>query len=158
LLQAIPSPSFFEDRNNTGTRLKFGFEWQVIPLSYSFGANEYVSPISSFFIRPVKRFSGSAETFFEPSLTIGDYKFADLKKFSYKTGVRLVLPVAQKGEYFALSLGAGYYSQKRKNGELTDGMTYQAGIYTMFGMVGLKFNYNQNADSRYNITLYIKYY
>jgi hypothetical protein len=158
LVQAIPSPTFAEDRNSTDTRLKFGLEWQVIPLSVSFGANEYVSPLSSFFIRPVKRFSGSAEIFFQPALAVGDYKYAQLNKFSYKTGARLVLPVSQKGEYLAVSLGAGYYSQKKIGGELNDGVTYEAGLYTMFGMLGLKFNYNQNAESRYNITLYIKYY
>ncbi len=158
LLQTIPSPVLAEDKNGTHSSLKFGLEWQMIPLSYSFGASELVSPLSSFFIRPVKRFSGSAETFFEPSITIGDYKYAELKKFSYKTGVRLVLPLAQKGEYLAFSLGTGYYSQKRITGELIDGVTYEAGLYTMFGMLGLKFNYNQNADSRYNITFYIKYY
>lgn len=158
LLQAIPSLSLSEDRNSSDSRLKFGLQWQVIPLSYSFGANEYVSPLSSFFIRPVKRFSGSAEMFFEPSLAMGDYKYSQLEKFSYKTGARVVLPAAQSGEYLAFSLGAGYYFHKRLSGEEAGGMTYEAGLYSMFGMLGLKFNYNQNADSRYNITLYIKYY
>lgn len=158
VLQAIPSPTFAEDRNNSESRLKFGFEWQVIPFSYSFGVNKYMSPISSFFIRPVKRFTGSAEAYFEPSLMTGDYKYAGLRKFSIKTGARLLLPLAHKGEYLAVSLGAGYYSQKRIGGELIDGVTYEAGLYTMFGMLGLKFNYNQKADSRFNLTLFIKYY
>lgn len=158
LLQALPSPTFFEDRNESGSRLKFGFEWQVIPFSYSFNTNKYVSNFNFFHIKPSKRFSGSAEIFFEPSVILGNYKYADLKKFMYKTGARIVLPVAQRGEYFAFSLGAGYYSQKKNSGELVNGVTYEAAVYTLFGMAGLKFNYNQNAVSRYSIGLYIKYY
>jgi hypothetical protein len=158
LLQALPSPTFFEDRNNSEARFKFGLEWQVIPFSYSFNSNKYVSKFNFFHIKPSKRFSGSAELFFEPSIVTGSFKYADLKKFMYKAGARIVLPVAQRGEYFAISFGAGYYSQKKNNGELVDGITYEGVLYTLFGMAGLKFNYNQNAVSRFSIGLYLKYY
>lgn len=158
LLQALPSPIFFEDRNDSESRLKFGLEWQVIPFSYSFNSNKYVSRFNFFHIKPSKRFSGSAELFFEPSIVTGSFKYADLKKFIYKAGARIVLPVAQRGEYFAISFGAGYYSQKKNNGELIDGITYEGVLYTLFGMAGLKFNYNQNAVSRFSIGLYLKYY
>lgn len=158
LLQTIPSPSLFEDRNMSDSRLKFGLEWQCTPFSYSFNANKYTSNLNFFYIKPSKRFSGSAEVFFEPSYITGSFKYADLKKFMYKTGARIVIPVAQRGEYLAFSVGAGYYSQKTNSGELIDGPTYEAGIYSFFGMIGLKFNYNQNGTSRYNIGIYIKYY
>lgn len=158
LLQALPSPAFFEDKNSNDSRLKFGLEWQVIPFSYSFNSNKYVSNLNFFHIKPSKRFSGSAEIFFEPSIVTGNFKYADLKKFMYKTGARIVLPIAQRGEYFAISFGAGYYSQKKNNGDLVDGVTYEGAIYTLFGMAGLKFNYNQNAVSRFSIGLYLKYY
>ncbi len=158
LLQAIPSPTFFEDRNETNSGLEFGFEWQVIPFSYTFSTNKYVSKLNFFYVKPVKRFSGSVELFFQPALVTGNFENADLKKFMYKTGARVVLPVAQKGEYLSFSLGAGYYSHKTNSGTLIDGITYEAGIYPLFGMMGLKFNYNQNGISRYNFGLYIKYY
>lgn len=158
LLQAIPSPTFYEDRSESESRLKFGLEWQFIPFSYSFNSNKYVSPVSFFHIKPVKRFSGSAEIFFEPALMIGDFKYAGLKKFMYKTGGRIILPIAQRGEYMAISIGAGYYQQKSITGILHEGVTYEGAIYSVFGMLGLKFNYNQNAPSRYNIGLYLKYY
>lgn len=158
ILQAIPSPTFYEDRNEADSRLKFGLEWQVIPFSYSFNSNKYVSPVNFFHIKPVKRFSGSAEIFFEPTLITGSFKYAGLKKFMYKTGARIVLPVAQRGEYLAISFGAGYYQQKTLSGVLYDGITYEGAIYSVFGMLGLKFNYNQNAPSRYNVGLYLKYY
>lgn len=158
LLQAIPSPTYFEDRINEKSRLKFGLEWQIIPLSYSFQVNKYISNFSYFYLKPVKRFTGSAEVFFQPSLIIGNYRYSNQKKFTYKTGVRLVLPVAQNGEYMALSAGVGYFSQKTENGTLRDGITYEAGIYTLSGMLGLKFNYNQNGLTRYSFGLYFKYY
>src|SRR5215212_4516130 len=157
LLQAIPSPSFYEDRNDESAKIRFGLEWQVVPLSYSFNANKYVSNFNFFYIKPNKRFSGSAETFFEPAVIPGGFKNNDLNNFMYKTGVRIVLPVFQGGEYLSVSLGAGYYAQKTPS-ILYDGITYEAGVYSFYGMMGLKFNYNQNALSRYNINLYIKYY
>jgi hypothetical protein len=157
LLQTIPSVSFFEDRNDNASKLQFGLEWQVIPVSYSFNANKYVSDFNFFHIKPIKRFSGSVETFFEPAFIPGGFRNNELNKFMYKAGARVVLPVFHGGEYLSVSLGAGYYAQ-RTPGKHYDGITYEAGIYSFFGMLGLKFNYNQNALSRYNINLYIKYY
>ncbi len=130
----------------------------MIPLSYSFKVNKYVSNLSFFYIKPIKKFSGSAEIFFQPSLIVGKYKYSELKKFSYKTGIRLVLPVAQNGEYLAVSVGAGYFSQKTESGILREGITFEAGIFSFYGMLGLKFNYNQNGISRYNMGIYFKYY
>jgi hypothetical protein len=158
ILQAVPSVTYFEDRNETDSKLKFGLEWQVIPFSYGFNTNKYVSPVSFFYINPVKRFAGSFELFFEPEYIPGDFKYAKLKKFMFKTGGRFVIPAAQKGEYLAFSFGAGYYNQKTKNNLINDGLSYEAGVYSFFGMLGVKFSYNQNAPSRYNIGLYIKYY
>jgi hypothetical protein len=157
LLQGIPSPTFYEDRNDNSSKLRFGLQWQVIPISYSFNANKYVSNFNFFHIKPNKRFSGSAETFFEPVFIPGGFKNNDLKKFMYKAGVRILFSVSHRGEYLSFSLGAGYYSQKTSS-QLYDGITYEAGVYSFYGMMGLKFNYNQNALSRYNLSLYIKYY
>lgn len=157
LLQAIPSPGFYEDRNGNETGIKFGVEWQVIPVSYSFNANKYVSDFSFLHIKPNKRFSGSAEIFFEPSIIPGGFRRSDLKKFTYKAGLRTVIPVFHRGEYLSFSLGAGYYRQNSPDIKY-EGITYEAGVYSFFGMLGIKFNYNKNAQSRYNIGLYIKYY
>lgn len=158
LLQAVPSITFFEDRNEKNSGLRFGLEWQVIPLSYSFNSNPYVSPVQFFYVRPAARFSGSAELFFEPEYVPGGFKYADLKRFMFKGGSRLVLPLAQKGEYLSLSLGTGYYYQKTNSGNKNDGATFEAGVYSFFGMLGIKFNYNLKAPIRYNFGMYIKYY
>ncbi|MGH2575849.1 MAG: hypothetical protein ACRDFC_09145 [Ignavibacteria bacterium] len=158
ILQTVPSITYFEDRNEKESRLKFGLEWQIIPFAYSFNSNKYVSKLQFFYIKPPKRFSGSAELFFQPQYVTGEFKYSPLKKFMFKSGMRLIFPVAQRGEYLSFSLGLGYYYQKTLSGERVDGMTYEAAVYTFFGMLGLKFNYNQNAQSRYNIGLYFKYY
>lgn len=158
LLQVIPSPVFFEDKNSQSSGLKFGLEWQVIPFSYTFKTNRYVSSLSFFYVKPVKRFTGSFEVFFEPSLIVGDFKYSDQRKFSFRSGGRIVLPIFQNGEYLSFSIGTGYFYQKTKSGELIDGIAYEAGIYSFFGMLGLKFNYNQNGISRYNMGVYFKYY
>jgi hypothetical protein len=158
VLQGIPSITFYEDRDQNNSWAKFGLQWQVIPISYTFHVNKYLSNYNFFFIRPVKRFSGSVELFFEPDYITGDFKYSDLKKFMFQSGTRVVLPVAQGGEYLSFSLGAGYYYQKSNTTGVNDGMTYEGAVYSFYGMLGLKFNYNVNAPSRYGISLYIKYY
>lgn len=158
LMQAVPSVTYYEDRDESNSKLKFGLQWQVIPLSYSFNTNKYVSPVSSFFIRPSKRFSGSAEIFFQPEFIPGNFKYSDLKKFMFKTGVRAIIPVFHRGEYLSFSLGAGYYQQKNNNDKIIDGITYETTVYSFFGMLGLKLNYNNKAVSRYSFGLYFKYY
>lgn len=162
LLQSLPSPGYYEDRNenigvNINSGIKFGISWQITPLAYSWNSNKYVSNFSFFYINPVKRFSGSGELFFEPVFIPGGFKNSTLKKFMFKTGLRIVIPVFHGGEYLAVSLGSGY-SEQNSGLKNYSGITYEAGIYSFFGMMGIKFNYNQNAQSRYNIGLYIKYF
>jgi hypothetical protein len=157
-MQAIPSPNYYQDTDGKNFAMKFGLEWQVIPLSYSFHANKYVSKIQSFYINPVKRFSGSVELFFQPVYITGNYKYSDLQKFSFKTGLRTVIPIAQRGEYLAFSLGGGIYYQKHNSGETKIGPSLETAVYSFFGFLGVKFNYNFNAPSKYNIGLYFKYY
>ena len=158
LLQGIPSVTFFDDRNNDNSRLKFGLEWQVIPVSYSFNTNKYLSPLNFFYINPVKRFSGSLELYFQPELVPGGFKYADLNKFMFNTGTRAVFPLWQEGEYLSFSLGAGYSYQKSSAGDLKGGPTYEGAVYFFFGILGLKFNYNQKSASGYNFGIYFKYY
>jgi hypothetical protein len=157
-LQAIPSPTLFEDKDNSNTAVRFGLEWQVTPVLYSFNSNKYVSNFDFFFINPVKRFSGSAEIFFQPEYVPGGFKYSGLNRFMFKSGARLNLPVFHKGEYLSFSLGGGYYYSKTKSGELIEGITYEAGVYSFFGMLGVKFSYNRKSRSSYNTGIYFKYY
>lgn len=158
LLQTIPSPVWIEDRSFQNSKYKFALQWQVIPLSYTFKPNKYLSGFNFFFIKPVKRYSGSAELYFQPTLVTGNFKHSDLNKFIFNTGGRIIFPVAHRGEILALSLGAGYTYQKNSLDEMKGGITFEAGIFSFFGMLGLKFNYSPKAQSRYNFGFYIKYY
>lgn len=158
LLQALPSPVFFQDNGNGNHGTEFGFEWQVTPLSFTFKPNKYLSHFSVLHIKPVKRFSGSAELFFTPQLATGNFDNTKIQRYMYNTGARIVFPFAQGGEYLSFSLGAGYYSQKNEFNSKVDGIMYEAGLYSAFGMLGLKFVYKENAISKYNIGIYLKYY
>ena len=109
-------------------------------------------------VKPVKKFSGSAEIFFTPQFALSSFDYSGMNRFMYNTGARVYFPLSHGGEYLSFSLGAGYYSQKNELNSKVDGIMYEAGIYSVFGMFGLKFAYKQNALSRYNAGFYIKYY
>lgn len=158
LMQMLPSPVFFEDNGNGNTGREFGFEWQVTPLSFTFKPNKYLNNFSVLMIKPVKKFTGSAELFFTPQFALSSFDNSRLKRYMYNAGARVYFPLAQGGEYLSFSLGAGYYSQKNEFNSKYDGVMYEAGIYSVFGMFGLKFAYKQNALSKYNVGFYLKYY
>ncbi len=82
LLQAIPSPVFFQDADENNARIQFGFRWQVTPLNISFNSNRYISPVQFFKINPVRRFTGSFELFIQPELALSNPKYSNLRKFS----------------------------------------------------------------------------
>ncbi len=158
ILQALPSVTFYQDDNGSNNGLRTGFQWQVVPLSYTFNTNKYLSHFSFFYLQPVKRFTGSAELYFQPEYIFGGFKNADIKRFMFKSGIRSIFPLAQRGEYLAFSIGAGLSYQRTNTDEIKNTPTLEAGIYSFFGMLGLKFNYNPRAPSKYSFGLYIKYF
>lgn len=158
VMQMIPSPVFFEDNGNGRHGTEFGFEWQVTPLSYTFNPNKYLGHFSVLMVKPVKKFTGSAEIFFTPQFVTGSFDNTKAQRYMYNAGARVYFPIAQGGEYLSFSLGAGYYSQKNEFNSKVDGIMYEAGLYSVFGMFGIKFAYKQNALSKYNVGFYIKYY
>jgi hypothetical protein len=158
VMQMLPSPIFFEDNGNGNSGTEFGFEWQVTPLSYTFKPNKYLNNFSVLLIKPVKKFTGSAEIFFTPQFALSSFDYSKAQRYMYNAGARVYFPLAQGGEYLSFSLGAGYYSQKNEFNSKVDGVMYEAGIYSVFGMFGLKFAYKQNAISKYNLGFYLKYY
>lgn len=158
VMQLLPSPIFFEDNGNGEVGREFGFEWQVTPLSFTFKPNKYLNNFSVLMIKPVKKFTGSAELFFTPQFALSSFDNSRVQRYMYNAGARVYFPLAQGGEYLSFSLGAGYYSQKNELNSKVDGVMYEAGLYSVFGMFGLKFAYKQNAVSKYNVGFYIKYY
>src|SRR5207244_2098372 len=81
-----------------------------------------------------------------------------LKKFSFNSGSRFILPIAQRGEYLAIGLSMGYYNEKSVSGKNYEGMSYEASVLSFYGMLGLKFTYKQNAPGKIEFGVYFKYY
>lgn len=158
LVQTVPSPVLFEDRNENDSRLQFGLRWQITPLSYCFNTNKMTSPVSFFKVNPLRRHSGSIELLAEPEWTLSSYRNSGLERFSLASGIRGFIPIQEYGEYLSASLAIKYNFHKNIKGENKNYSGIEAGIYTFFGIIGLKFNYNFCDETRYNISLNLKYY
>jgi hypothetical protein len=158
LIQAVPSPVFFQDRNEDNARISFGLIWNIVPVNYSFGINKTVSPISILKVNPLRRFSGSAELNIQPEWTMSSYKYSDLSRFGLTSIFRIYIPVVEYGEYLCNSIGLKYTITKNKQGQSKNYFGVEFGTYTFFGMLGFKFTYNFDEVSRYNFGLNLKYY
>ncbi|MBK9331486.1 MAG: hypothetical protein IPM96_03525 [Ignavibacteria bacterium] len=158
LFQTIPSPSFYQDRKETDSRLQFGLRWQVTPFNYSFNANKLVSPVQFFKVNPVRRYGGSLELFMQPEWVTADFRHSDLSRFNLTAGVRGFIPAAEYGEYLSISLGGKYNFRKNKNMENAGYYSVEAGLFTFFGILGFTADYNFTEQSRYNLSVNLKYY
>ena len=158
LIQTIPSLAYFQDRNDIDSRLQFGLRWHVTPVNYSFNANEMVSPVQFFKVNPLRRYGGSVELFLQPEWATGHFHYSNLKRFGLSTGARVFIPAVEYGEYLSFSIGGKYKLRKDKSGIEKNTFAAEMGVYSLFGIFGLQFNYNFSKESRYNIGLYFKYY
>jgi hypothetical protein len=136
IFQFLPSPelAFGKTRiiDATGKvddsiHTSFGLRWQVTPILWSFGVHHSQSRWRYFVVDPFARHAGSIElsTSFE---WIGGYYDALIAR----PGVRVYLPVLEKGEKLSTSLGTSVYA--------ADGLrvAYDAGIYVLNGFLGLQ--------------------
>ncbi len=158
LLQLIPSPILVSDVNEDNARVQFGFQWQIIPLNYSFRANRFVSPFQFFMINPVRRFSGSAELFVQPEVSLSDFKNSGFDNFAISTGGRFVIPIQELGENISASIGTKYTF---RNNSITGGTGYpgaEAGIYFFGGMAGFQFVKNFHENNKFSVSFYVKYF
>ncbi|MCX7833637.1 MAG: hypothetical protein N2490_05450 [Ignavibacteria bacterium] len=158
LFQLVPSPVFFDDRNDSDSQTKFGIRWNIIPVNYSFTANKFVSPFQFFKINPVRRFTGSVELFLQPELVTSVFEYSNLQKYSLSTGSRIILPVFNKGEDVAFSIGGKYTYRKTKKHTTENSFGIESGIYFFGGILGLQYTKNFNSESKYNFGIYFKYY
>jgi hypothetical protein len=158
LLQLIPSPLFVSDANNNNSRVQLGFQWQIIPLNYSFRANKFVSPVQYFMISPARRFSGSAEIFVQPEIVTSGFKYSGFNFFALNTGGRFIIPIQELGENISASVGAKYTFRKNDfTGE--SGYTgIETGVYFFGGMIGFQFVKNFSNNNKYSVALYLKYF
>ena len=158
IIQAVPSFVFTEESNNENSRLQFGLKWNIVPLNYSFNANQLVSPVQFFKVNPVRRLSGSIEAFLQPEWALSGFKYSDLKRFSLSAGTRIYFPVAEYGEYLALSLGGKYRIRSTNSGIRKNIYAIELTAYSFFGILGMQFNYNFDDESKYDFGINLKYY
>ena len=158
LFQTVPSPTFFQDRNDSNSRLQFGFRWHISPVNFSFNANKLVSPVQFFLVNPVRRYGGSVELLIDPEWATSGFQYSDLQRFNLSTGVRAYIPAIEYGEYLCFSVAGKYNFRKNEQDESRNYYSAEAGIYTLFGIAGLVFDYNFTSQSRYSISLNLKYY
>ena len=158
LLQTIPSPTFYQDRNDSDSRLQFGFRWHITPVNYSFNANKLVPATQFFKVNPVRRYGGSIELFAQPEWATGGFQYSDFNRFNLATGVRGFIPAVEYGEYLCFSVAGKYNFRKNKQDQNIGYYSAEAGIYTLFGILGLVADYNFTSQSRYNISINLKYY
>jgi len=158
LLQLVPSPVFYQDSDDNNARIQFGFKWHITPINISFNPNKYVSPVQFFRIDPVRRFTGSAELFVQPELATADFKYSNLSIFGITTGVRAVLPISERGENLAFSLGGKYTYRKNFTEDKNAYYGVEAGLYFFGGMMGFQYTQNFNTRTNYNFNFYIKYF
>lgn len=158
LMQIVPSPVIFQDRNSEYSKVQLGLRWQIIPLNISFRSNKYTSAFQFFKINPVRRFTGSLDIFLQPEWIVTGVKYSGLSRFGISAGSRIMLPVKGDGEKISMSLGAKY---THRNDDLTNKNGYwsiESGVYFIFSFIGFQFNYNFDERSRYNLGMYIKYF
>lgn len=146
--QLIPSPEWI----SIGDEFNFGMRWQITPLLYSFGMNKKLSPWRYFITDPLARQSGSAEVFFSPEYLNIEEKLKD--KWLFRSGLRIYIPIWQKGEYASLSLASSYYNFNGRNG-----ISYEAGIYLFAGILGFQTTYSPKfTNSEWIFTIRLRYF
>ena len=147
--QLIPSPQVISVQNEG---LKFGLRWQVTPVLYSFGINRKLSPWRLLVAEPLVRQNGSIEIFLTPEWLNLTEKFKT--NWLFRSGIRAYVPLYRRGEYLSGSLATSYYNY---NGE--QGVSYEAGIYLFFGILGFQATYSPNMKSSpWIFTLRLRYF
>ncbi|HET9954464.1 MAG TPA: hypothetical protein VFQ61_08165 [Polyangiaceae bacterium] len=126
LLQLIPSPEVAFGDGRTTAALR----WELTPLLYSFGLREPSSRVRAFFVPPPARFTGSFEL-------VGSVEYAPgppgVSDWVARLGARVTLPLVDRGEALALSLGTAAF--------LNDGdvrPSFDVGLLTLFGTCGIR--------------------
>lgn len=158
ILQAVPSPVLIQDSNDKDARVLFGLRWQIIPVNISFRANKYISPLQFFKINPARKFTGSAELFIQPEVTLSGFKYATLNSGGLSAGSRITIPVSGGGQNVSVSIGGKYNYRKDYSGGSDHYWGIETGVYFIYGILGLQFNYNFDKRTKYNIGFYFKYF
>jgi hypothetical protein len=135
-LQLIPSPELAFGRHHhvneqgiidRATSTAFGLRWQLSPVLWSFGVHRRQPRWRFFIVDPIARQSGSVEL-----STSFEYIGGHIDAVLVRPGVRVYLPVLDRGEYLSVSLGTSVYRY--------DGLrvAYDVGAYILSGFFGVQ--------------------
>jgi hypothetical protein len=127
LTQLLPSPGVAAGAGGASLDLR----WQVTPVLYSFAVNHRVSPWRFGVVDPFARFGGSVELYVDPDLL-----FARDTEAVLRPGVRVYVPVRERGESLSASLGIADQRFGSRNA-----VAIEAGAYIAFGVVGVQLSY-----------------
>ena len=133
-MQLVPSPelAFGRERHidaageiDRSINTRFGLRWQLTPFLWSFGVHREQTRWRSFVVDPIARQSGSIEL-----STSFEYIAGEINAVVVRPGLRVYLPIAQRGEFLSASLGTSVYR--------FDGcrVAYDVGAYFLSGFVG----------------------
>ena len=113
---------------------RFDIRWQITPLLVSFALDERLRPWHPFVASPLARHGGSVEAFVSPGWTAG-------LGWGARAGARAYVPLQQRGEYLSMSV-SGYHQWS----EWGSGWGVGAGVYVLFGTLGLVASWTPEAD------------
>jgi hypothetical protein len=128
VLQAVPSVGMITHQRDVGLAL----EWQLTPLLWSHAMDPRLSPWRSFIVEPIVRHAGSLELFVAPHYWSLPALSTAAGRVGGKLGLRSTMPLLHRGEYLSCSLGSVYVWRPGD-----PGVSFEAGLYTLFGFVGL---------------------
>ncbi|MET0594032.1 MAG: hypothetical protein ABW133_15135 [Polyangiaceae bacterium] len=146
IAQVLPSPLYVASSDRVGG----GVRWQVTPVLFSFGVA--AKPFRFFVVDPVARHSGGFELYVSPEWAC--CATGDGTSWIARGGGRLYFPLIGRGEALAGSVGGSYY--RASDG---DGGSVEAGIHTLFSILGLTVTVSPRLTGREVMTaLQIRYF
>jgi len=128
ITQLLPSPGLTVGLDDGATA--YAMRWQLTPLLYSWGVRREVVPWRVLVAEPLVRYGGSLELFVAGEY-VGRGGFAD--RWGVRSGARVYLPLQQRGENAALSLGASHVYAAGAHD-----LGVELGGYVLYGVLGLQ--------------------
>src|ERR1039458_9947254 len=125
--QLVPSPELVYG----DATARFGVRWQGTPLLFSWGIHRGLSPWRFFVAEPYVRQSGSIELYLTPEVVTSGGSLGP--GGILRTGLRGYFPLVEHGEHLSVSAGVSQFFYDGQSGA-----GYEAGVYTLSGIVGLQ--------------------
>jgi len=157
IFQFLPSPELAFGHTKTvdgfgkvdeSLRSAFGLRWQLTPVLWSFGVHRSQARWRFFVVDPFARHSGSVELSTSVEYIGGHYDGTIMRP-----GVRVYLPVLEKGEKLSASFGTSVYDANGLR------VAYDVGAYILNGFLGLQVTVAPSHEALATIaTLRLRYF